>query len=132
VIKNHKIRKNIVYPNETYEIIGMMYDVWDEFGYGHKEKFYQKAIAEIFREKQKKFREQLRAKVNFRGKEIGVCILDFLYDEKIVIEIKQGEIFSRKDINQIFAYLKATELKLGLLIHFTKNGVRFKRIVNLQ
>jgi GxxExxY protein len=66
------------------------------------------------------------------GKEIGEYILDFLYEDNIVIELKQGDGFSKRNINQIYSYLKATNLKLGLLINFTRNGVKFKRIVNLK
>jgi GxxExxY protein len=65
-------------------------------------------------------------------KELGIYILDFLYEDKIVIELKQGENFSRQDFKQIYAYLRATNLKLGLLIHFTRTGIKFKRIVNLK
>jgi GxxExxY protein len=57
--------------------------------------------------------------------------LDFLYEDIIVIELKQGNGFSKRNINQIYSYLKATGLKLGLLINFTRDGVKFKRIVNL-
>lgn len=129
--KNKLKRNDLVYADETYDIIGMMYDVWNNIGFGHKEIFYQKAIAEIFRKNGKKFKEQLRLKVQYMGKDIGIYILDFLYEENIVIEIKQGENFSKKDINQVYYYLKATKLKLGLLIHFTRKGIKFKRIVNL-
>lgn len=59
-------------------------------------------------------------------------ILDFLYENIIVIELKQGDSFSKRNINQIYSYLKATGLKLGLLINFTRSGVKFKRIVNLK
>jgi len=38
---------------------------------------------------------------------------------------------TRKNIEQIYSYLKATNLKLGILANFTKTGLRFKRIVNL-
>ncbi len=127
-----RIDKNIIYAEECYEIVGMMYDVWNKVGYGHKENFYQKAIAEIFRKNNKKFKEQLRVKVKMGEVELGICILDFLYEDKIVIELKQGENFSRQDFKQIYAYLRATNLKLGLLIHFTRAGVKFKRIVNLD
>lgn len=127
-----KTQKNIIYADETYEIIGMMYDIYDEIGFGHKEDFYQKAAAEIFNKNKKKFKEQIRLKVKMGGKEIGEYILDFLYEDKIVIELKQGNGFSKRNINQIYSYLKATNLKLGLLVNFTRNGVKFKRIVNLK
>ena len=127
-----RTRKNIIYADEVYEIIGMMYEIWDKMGFGHKESFYQKAVKEIFKKKKKKFKEQLRLKVKMGEKELGEYILDFLYEDKIVIEIKQGNIFSKRNINQIYAYLRATNLKLGLLVNFTRDGVKFKRIVNLK
>ncbi len=127
-----KTRKDLIYAEDAYEIVGFMYEVWDKTGYGHKEIFYQRAVAEIFKKNKKVFTEQLKAKVQFNGKIIGEYVFDFLYGNKIVIELKQGEIFSRKNINQVYSYLKATGLKLGLIINFTKNGVKFKRIVNLK
>jgi len=127
-----KTRKDIVYADEVYEIVGMMYDVWDEIGFGHKENFYQKAVAGIFIKNKKKFKEQIRLKVQSAGKEIGEYVLDFLYEDDIVMELKQGDGFSKRNINQIYSYLKATGLKLGLLINFTRTGVKFKRIVNLE
>lgn len=128
----HKTIKKLIYSDETFEIVGMMYDVWNKLGFGHKENFYQKAIAETFKNKNKKFKEQLKCKVKFGEKELGIYIFDFLLEDKIIIEIKQGEHFSKQDIKQIYAYLKATNLKLGLLIHFTRTGIKFKRIVNLR
>jgi len=127
-----KTQKDIIYADETYEIIGMMYEVWDKIGFGHKESFYQKAVAEIFKKNNKKYKEQIRLKVKVNNVEVGEYILDFLYENKIVIELKQGSVFSKRYINQIYSYLKATELKLGLLINFTREGIKFKRIVNLK
>lgn len=126
-----RTKKNIIYADEVYEIIGIMYEIWDKVGFGHKENFYQKAVKEIFKKKKKKFKEQLRLKVKMGERELGEYILDFLYENKIVIELKQGNNFSKRNINQIYSYLKATGLKLGLLINFTREGVKFKRIVNL-
>ena len=128
----HKVSKDIIYAEECYEVIGMMYDVWNAVGYGHKENFYQKAASEIFKKNNKEFKEQLRAKVKIGDKDLGIYILDFLYEGKIIIELKQGEIFSKQNIKQIYGYLRATNLKLGLLINFTRNGIKFKRIVNLE
>lgn len=125
-------KKDLIYPKETYEIVGFMYEIWDKVGYGHKENFYQKAVAEIFRKNKKEFKEQLRAKVMYDGKEIGEYIFDFLYNDKIIIELKQGDTFSKQNIKQIYSYLKAVKLNLGLLINFTRSGVKFKRIVNIN
>ena len=126
-----KTEKDLIFADEVYEIIGMMYEVYDSVGYGHKENFYQKAVAEIFEKNKKKFDEQLRVKVKMGETVLGEYRFDFLYEDKIVIELKQGESFLKNNIEQVYAYLKARKLKLGLLINFTKKGIKFKRIVNL-
>lgn len=71
-------------------------------------------------------------KIEFNGEVIGKYFLDFLVEDKIIVEIKQGNYFSKSHIEQIHNYLKANNLKLGLLANFTMNGVKIKRIVNLK
>ena len=127
-----RTEKDLVYADECYEIMGLVFEVYNKLGYGHKELFYQKALAKEFESGNILFEEQLRVNVAYKGENLGVYILDFLLLDKIVVEIKKNEHFSIHDIRQIYSYLKATGLKLGLLIHFTSKGVRYKRIVNLK
>ena len=125
-------RKDLVYPDLCYKIIGILFDIWTKVGPGHKEKFYQNAVAQGFRLANIDFKEQLPAKLCYKNKIIGVYYFDFLIENKIVLEIKVREYFSRKDIKQLYSYLKAKNLKLGLMAHFTGTGVKYKRIVNLK
>jgi GxxExxY protein len=125
-------KDELIYADECYRIIGIIFSVFNEIGYGYKESHYQKAIAKAFRKENIEFKEQLRAKVKYKDEDLGLLILDFLVFGKIVIEIKQKRYFSERDIRQLFTYLKATGLKLGLLVYFTRSGIRFKRIVNLR
>lgn len=124
-------RKDLIYADVCYKIMGELFAVHTELGSGHKENFYQKAVAEEFRNSGLKFQEQLPAKITYRGKIIGIYYFDFLVDDKIVLEIKVRNYFSEKDIKQLYAYLKAKNLKLGIIAHFTKSGVKFKRIANI-
>jgi len=78
-----------------------------------------------------KFKEQLYAPVMFQNKKIGSYYLDFLIADKIILELKKGDRFYKKDIEQTFAYLKTHNIKLGLLARFTNHGVKVKRIVNI-
>ena len=127
-----KTKRELIYADECYKIIGIIFGVFNEIGFGYKENYYQKAIAKAFEKNNIEFREQLRAKVKFKNEDLGILILDFLVLGKIVIELKQKRYFSQRDINQVYSYLRETKLKLGLLVYFTNNGVRFKRIVNLK
>ena len=127
-----KTKRELIYADECYKIVGIIFGVFNEVGYGYKENYYQKAIAKEFEKNNIDFKEQLRAKVKFKNEDLGILILDFLVFGKIVIELKQKRYFSQRDINQLYSYLKAMNLRLGLLVYFTKDGVRYKRIVNLK
>ena len=112
--------------------MGLIFEVFHNFGYGHKEKIYQKAIAETFRKNNIDFKEQAKARLKLGEKDLGIYFLDFVVLGKIVIELKQRNFFSTKDIKQLYSYLKATGLKLGIIVHFTQKGVQYKRIVNIK
>ena len=101
-------KPDLVYADLSYNIMGALFDVWSTIGYGHKELFYQRAIAQELGARGIKFKEQLPAKVHYKDKFIGIYYLDFLIENKIVLEIKVREYFSKHDINQLYSYLKAT------------------------
>lgn len=124
-------RDDLIYPALSYKIVGLLFEVGKEVGFGHKEHFYQKALSRALSDAGIPFEEQLPVRVSYKGKPVGIYYFDFFVDGKVVLEIKSRNYFSKKDIEQVFQYLKAKNLKLGIIAHFTKDGVRFKRIVNL-
>ena len=60
-------RDDLVYPELSYEIVGCAYEVWDELGPGHAEKFYQKAMAIALKNKKIKFEEQKYFNLKFKN-----------------------------------------------------------------
>ena len=100
-------------------------------GSGNKENYYQKAIATALLKSNIGFKEQVYFPITFKDTNVGKYFLDFLIDEKIVLEIKANDRFSRKNISQIYSYLKVSNLKLGLLANFSGSDVKFKRILNI-
>lgn len=121
----------LIYPELSYKIIGLSFDVHNSLGSGHIEKLYQKALAELLQKENISFKEQVYSPVSFNGKIIGKYFLDFLIEDKIIIEIKKGNKFSKQNIDQVVNYLKINNLKLAILINFGKEGVMFKRVLNL-
>lgn len=109
-ITNKKItsRKKIdlIYPELSYKIIGAVFSVFNEMGYGYQEKYYQKAIAKTLSLLKIPYKEQVPLEVNFRGNKIGRYFLDFLVEDKIILEIKKETNFRRRNIEQVIAYLK--------------------------
>lgn len=125
-------RSDLIYPELCYKIVGILYDVFNEVGAGHRESFYQKAIKLAFEKEAIKFQEQPYVPVKYNENVVGKYFLDFLIEDKIVLEIKKDTVFRQQYIKQVFSYLKAKNLKLGIIANFTREGVRFKRIVNLH
>ncbi len=123
-------KEDLLYPELSYKILGKAFNVWSEIGFGHKEAFYQKAMAGALKE-DFEIKEQCPAKIVYNGRNIGIYYFDFLIDNKIVLELKVRNYFSVKDIKQLYSYLKSQKLKLGILAHFTRTGVKYKRVVNI-
>ncbi|MDP2741786.1 MAG: GxxExxY protein [bacterium] len=125
-------RTDLVYPELSYQIVGVLFTVFNALGYGYREKYYQRAIQEELKKLQMPFQEQISFPVVFKGQIIGRQIFDFLIDKKVVLEIKRGNFFSKTDIVQTTGYLKTANLKLGILARFSSKGLKFKRIINIH
>lgn len=69
--------------------------------------------------------------LKFKEVTVGRNYLDFLIENKIILGIKKGNRFSKRNIEQVFNYLKTTNLKLGILANFGPKEVKFKRIINI-
>lgn len=125
-------RKDLIYPELSYQIVGILFEIFKQLGSSYQEKYYQKAIAIELKRCGLKYKEQVSISLDYKGEKIGNYFLDFLIEDKIILEIKKDKNFSRKNIEQVMAYLNAFNLKLGILANFTKDGLKFKRILNLK
>jgi|SRR3989344_5792966 len=117
----------------SHLIIGILYEVYNELGYGYQEKYYYRAIKLKLVAKGLVVSGQLLSKIMIEGKSIGHYFLDFLVSnkkEKIVLEIKVANEVYPQHIRQVLGYLKNNELKLGLVAVFSKHGVIVKRVIN--
>lgn len=128
-----KLRKqDLVYPDLSYKINGCAYEVFNELGFGHQEKFYQRAMAVQFKKEGIIFKEQVYTPLKFKEEVIGKQYFDFLVEDKIIVELKKNAVFSKRNIDQVKQYLQTSKLQLALLINFSSTGVISKRIVNVQ
>jgi len=115
----------------SYKIVGILFDVYNELGGGYQEKYYQRAVSKRFKRENIKFQEQISVPLKFDKEKIGQYFLDFLIEKKIILEIKISPRFYLRDIRQVLGYLKAANLQLAILASFSRNGLIFKRVVNI-
>ncbi len=126
------VRTDLIYPELSYKIVGILFDVYNQLGYGYQERYYEKATATALKLARLNYKEQFPVPLRFKGEKIGDYFLDFLVEDKVVLELKRGERVAKSNIDQIYAYLKATDLKLGILAQFAPSGIKFRRILNIQ
>lgn len=127
----HYLKRNdLLYPELSFQIIGCAFEVHNELGFGFKETIYQKALSIALEQKQLSFKEQVHYQIKFKEQVIANRYFDFIVDEKVVVEIKRDDRFSKANVDQTIEYLKTSNLKLALLINFGKEGVVYKRLIN--
>lgn len=126
------LRQDLVYPELSYQLVGCAYEVFNELGFGFHEKYYQRAYAIALKNKNILFTEQLYHKLEFQDKLIGKAFFDFFVEEKVVMELKKDNRFSKQHVDQVLEYIKRKDLKLALLFNFTRNGVVYKRFINVN
>lgn len=103
------------------KIIAAAYKVHNELGYGFLEKVYKNALAIELEGAGLKCAVEVPLRVIYRGKTVGEYCADMIVEDKIVVEVKAlSELNSAHEV-QLVNYLKATGIRLGLLINFGKS-----------
>ena len=112
----------------TERIIGCAYTVANTLGSGFLEKVYENALAHELRKQGLKVSEQLPITVNYDGVVVGDFLADLVVDDTVIAELKA--ISGLRDVHmaQRLNYLKATGLKVCLLMNFGRAKVEVKRI----
>lgn len=100
------MEEKIIFPELSYKIVGILFDIHNTIGGGHKEKYIQNAIAIELEKNNIQFQRELHCPLIYQDKIIGKYFLDFLIENKIILEIKSGERFNKSNINQVYAYLQ--------------------------
>jgi GxxExxY protein len=117
--------------NEISEkVIGCAYTVSNKLGCGFLEKVYENALSHELCKAGLKTERQRRLAVHYDGVVVGEYIADLIIDDEVIVEIKVTRNLDDAHMAQCLNYLKATGLKLCLLINFGKPRVAIQRIVN--
>ncbi len=129
-LENYFSKEEYPFQKETYELIGICMEVHRVLGRGFAEVVYKDAIE--FELQQRKINYEREKNLSIHYKEIILqrsFNADFLVYEKIILEAKAKSGVVEDDIGQIVNYLSATKLKIGLLVNFGEDSLKFKRII---
>lgn len=114
----------------TGKIIGAAMEVHSIRGCGFLESVYEEALAVEFGLRGIAFERQKSLDIFYKGKFIKQFVCDFLVDKVILVELKAVRELTPVDLAQLLNYLKATDLKVGLLLNFGASSLQYKRLIN--
>ena len=112
------------------QVIGAAVEVHKELGPGFLESIYEEALKVQLSENGFNFASQKEIKIEYQGVLIGLHRLDLLVENEIIVEMKAVKELSDIHFAQLRSYLKATGLKVGLLLKFSKPTLEVRRVVN--
>jgi GxxExxY protein len=113
----------------TQEIIGAAFAVHDELGYGFLERVYQKALQVELQWRGLKAVTEAKVQVKYKGVVVGDYSADLLVADCVVVELKVAAEYNPLDEAQLLNELKASGIKVGLLLNFGRSKVQLKRMV---
>lgn len=119
----------LIHKELSYKIMNSVMDVHNKLGAGFLEKVYENAIVVKLKKDGIKVTQQAPFKVHFEEEIIGEYYADILVEDKIILEVKCVDKIIDIHRAQVINYLKATGMKLGIIVNFAKPKLEYERIV---
>ena len=119
----------LAHKDITEQIIGAAFEVFRELGYGFLEKVYQRAMKVELELRGLRAEMETDIQVRYKGQTVGDYRADILVNGCVLVELKVALCIDTRDKAQLLNELKATGIKVGLLINFGRQRAEFKRLV---
>ena len=123
------IDKNYLLSDVTEQVIGCAMRVHSGLGNGFPEVIYQRALALELEANGVSFTREKEHPIYYRDVRIGSRIVDFLIQDKLLLELKATSEINDTHFAQIINYLTAFKLEVGLLINFGQKSLQYRRFI---
>ena len=111
------------------KIIGAAIEIWKVLGYGFLEEVYENATAEEVKRRGLVAKQQVSIEVSNKGVTVGLYVADLLVEGSVIVEFKAEKALNLKHQAQMINYLKATGIRVSLLVNFGERKCEWKRLV---
>jgi GxxExxY protein len=121
---------DLILKEESYQLVGICMEIHRELGMGFKEIVYKDALEYEFKSKKIKYIREKEFKIQYKN-----IILphryyaDFVVHDSIILEVKASYVIVNNFVTQTINYLKASELKLGIIANFGEKSFTSKRVI---
>ena len=120
----------LLYKDETYKIIGICMEVHNQLGKGFNEVVYADALEIELKFNNLEYSREEKFLINYKGNTLPHSYkADFIINKKIILELKAVECLTSSHIKQTLNYLAVSKLKLGILINFGEDSLKYKRVI---
>jgi len=122
---------DIVFKEESYRIVGSCLAVFNKLGSGFLESVYQEALEIQFKNDKIPFVKERKLHIKFDDIQLDKFFkADYVCFDSIIVELKATPFIHKNDLAQVLNYLRATGMKLGILVNFGEKSLTYKRILN--
>ena len=119
----------MLFKEESYQIIGAAMEVHRLLGCGFVEAVYQEALEKEFQLRNIPYEREKELNITYKGSTLSKTFkADFICYDKIILELKSVREFTDEHYAQIYNYLRASNLELGLLINFGAASIEYHRV----
>ena len=113
----------------TDKIIACAIEVHKELGPGFLESVYEEAFALELERQRISHERQVPVRIRYHGVAVGMHRIDLIIDGKVVVELKAVKEVSDAHLATCLSYLKATKLRVGLIVNFAEAKTRIRRVM---
>lgn len=121
---------DLLFMEESYKIIGACFEVHKILGHGFKEAVYKDALEFELEKIKISFSRETPYTIVYKGQKLKhFFVADFIVFGSIILEIKAASNIGEPHIEQTLNYLKASGLKLGIVINFGTPSLTYQRVI---
>ena len=118
----NRSESKVLHADLSYKLVGLCFDIHNELGQFAREKQYAHLLEQRLKATGMDYRRELR--IGDTGN-----IIDFLIEDKIVLELKTTRLINRTHYRQLQNYLEHSKIRLGILVNFSDKYLRPKRVL---
>ena len=118
----------LLHEHITHQIIGAFFEVYNTIGYGYLESVYAAAMGAELEARRMPFLREWPYPVHYKGKRIAVAKADLVVANSVIVELKAVDHITGAHDAQLFNYLKASGLQVGLILNFGRRAEK-RRII---
>ena len=120
----------LLHESLSKSIIGAFFEVYNDLDFGFLEHICVAALVKELTARGHVVAREVGVRVWYKGEDIGTQRLDMIVDDTIVVEIKSTLVLHPSAMRQLTSYLRATNIEVGLLLHFGEEANFYRRVLS--